>query len=193
MVQIQFVLKTQQIILPYQIQFKLTLMLQEALLRGAARFEFDSELGADVAVAIVDQRGEEVVDLRNEWLPRDIYGDSEYREQMQAAMQRRYYSGPDGEGAGVLRYTKATEDIFDLSHIPAPSNEREMAWLMSFYWHVDQAYDTLPELAEHLDEGKRPVDSLLGGLLQLYRDGVAQGLDLSPESGAALSALGISS
>jgi hypothetical protein len=170
---------------------ELTLMLQEALLRGAAKFEHDPVLGADVAVAIVNQRGEEVIDLRKEWLPRDIYGDSEYREHVLGAMRRRYYSGPDGEGAGVLRYTKVTEEAFDLSHIPVPSNERELAWLLSFYWHVDQAYNSLPELARHLDEGNPPGDSLLRALQQMYRDGMTQGLELPNESLGTLQALGI--
>ena len=170
---------------------ELTLMLQEALLRGAARFEHDPVLGADVAVAIVNQRGEEVIDLRKQWLPRDIYGDSEYREQVLGAMRRRYYSGPDGEGAGVLRYTKVTEEIFDLGHIPVPSDERELTWLLSFYWHVDQAYNSLPELVRHLDEGERPGDTLLRTLQKIYREGVAQGLELPDENLGALQILGM--
>ena len=51
---------------------ELTLMLQEALLRDAVKFEYEPVLGSDVAVAIVDESGNEVVDLRTEWLPKNI-------------------------------------------------------------------------------------------------------------------------
>ena len=57
---------------------ELTLMLQEALLREAVKFAYDSTLGSDIAVAIVNLHGEEVLDLRREWLPRNIYGEEEY-------------------------------------------------------------------------------------------------------------------
>ena len=47
-----------------KIQRDLTLMLQEALLRKAVKFEYDNVLGSDIAVAIVDRKGDEVVNLR---------------------------------------------------------------------------------------------------------------------------------
>ncbi len=55
----------------------LTLMLQEALLRDAVKFEFDGTLRSQVAVAIVDGQGKEIRDLRSDWLPSEIYGRDE--------------------------------------------------------------------------------------------------------------------
>ena len=61
-----------------KIDRELTLMLQEAVMRNAVKFEYDATLGSDIAVAVVDQSGKEVQDLRQEWLPRNIFGDEEY-------------------------------------------------------------------------------------------------------------------
>ncbi len=55
----------------------LTLMLREALLRDAVKFEFDGTLRSQVAVAIVDGQGKEIRDLRSDWLPSEIYGRDE--------------------------------------------------------------------------------------------------------------------
>ena len=43
---------------------ELTMLLQEALLRNAVKFEYDGVLRSEVAVAVVDAEGNEVVDLR---------------------------------------------------------------------------------------------------------------------------------
>jgi hypothetical protein len=170
---------------------ELTLMLQEALLREAVKFEYDATMRADVAVAIVDQRGDEVLDLRKDWLPINIYGETEYTKRVLDLRRRRYYGRDANDKAGILRYTKVTEALIDLNDIPHPANERELAWLLSFYWGVDQAWNTLPELVYHLDEGYRPRPHLLRELRYMYEAGVGQGLDLPAASQSALAPLGI--
>ena len=133
---------------------ELTLMLQEALLREAVKFEHDPTLGTDIAVSIVNQSGQEVLDLRTEWLPEAIYGEQDYTERIVELSRRRYYSRDAADKAGILRYTKVVNDLYDLRDIPAPTNERELAWLLSFYWEVDQAYNSLSDLFLHRGEGR---------------------------------------
>jgi hypothetical protein len=166
-------------------------MLQEALLREAVKFEHDAALGSDIAVAIVNQRGEEVVDLRPEWLPVGIYGEEEYTGRILKLSRRRYYSRDPEDKAGILRYTKVNDHIIDLGDIPPPSNERELAWLLSFYWHVDQAYSSLPVLVQHREEGRRPGPDLLRAIQEKYEAGLSQGLELPPHGLRALAALGL--
>jgi hypothetical protein len=170
---------------------ELTLMLQEALLREAVKFEYDLVLGSDIAVAVVNRQGEEVLDLRNEWLPKNIYGQEEYGRRVVELRHRRYYGRDSQDKAGILRYTKVTEALIDLSDIPEPSDERELAWLLSFYWKVDQAYNSLSELAAHLAEGHRPMPHLLRSLRQKCLAGMANGLQLSADGRQALDGLGI--
>ena len=170
---------------------ELTLMLQETLLREAVKFEYDSALGSDIAVAVVDRHGQEVLDLRSEWLPRDIYGEQDYTKRIVELSRRRYYSRDADDKAGILRYTKVVNDLYDLRDIPAPGNERELAWLLSFYWAVDQAYNSLSELFRHRGEGSRPEASVLEQLQKMYQAGVAQGLDLTGEDRKVLQDLGI--
>ena len=170
---------------------ELTLMLQEALLREAVKFEHDPILGSDVAVAIVDGNGREVVDLRPDWLPRGIYGEQDYARRMVELSRRRYYGRDASDKAGILRYTKVANELYDLGDIPVPSNERELAWLLSFCWNVDQAYNSLQELFSHREAGKRPASSVMRQLAKMYRDGAAQGLSLSGDGLEALRGLGI--
>ena len=170
---------------------ELTLMLQEALLRDAVKFEFDSALGSDIGVAIVNQRGEEVVDLRPEWLPIGIYGAEAYTGRILKLRQRRYYSRDAEDKAGILRYTKVSDDIIDLGDIPPPSNERELAWLLSFCWHVDQVYNSLSVLVEHRSEGARPGPDLIREIQKKYEAGLSQGLELPLDSLKALVELGL--
>jgi hypothetical protein len=170
---------------------ELTLMLQEALIRGAVKFERDPALGVDIGVAIVNSQGTEVMDLRGEWLPREIYGEEEYLKRVLELKRKRYYGEHAEDKAGILRYTKVTDAIFDLDDIPPPANERELTWLLSFYWHVDQAYNSLTDLAERLVEGKCPAAPLLKALNQRYTAGLAQGLELSSSSQQTLEVLGI--
>ncbi len=170
---------------------ELTLMLQEALLREAVKFEHDPILGSDVAAAIVDGGGREVVDLRQDWLPRGIYGEQDYARRMVELSRRRYYGRDAQDKAGILRYTKVANELYDLGDIPAPSNERELAWLLSFCWNVDRAYDSLQELFSHRRAGKRPDSGIMRQLAKMYRDGAAQGLSLSGEGLEVLRVLGV--
>ncbi len=174
-----------------KIQRDLTLMLQEALLRNAVKFEYDSVLGSDIAVAIVNQNGDEVVDLRSEWLPREIYGEAEYKRRVEELNRRRHYGRDAQDKAGILRYTKVNNNILDLRIIPSPINERELAWLLSFYWNVDQAYNSLPELVQHLGEGNLPGPETISQLQEKYELGLEWGLESSQDSQSVLAKLGL--
>ena len=169
---------------------ELTLMLQEALLRDAVKFEYEDLLGSDLAVAIVDEAGNEVVDLRNEWLPKNIYGEKDYSQRITELSRRRFYGESQEDKAGILRYTKVVNRLYDLSDIPVPSNERELAWLLSFFWNVDHAYETLAELRAHVSEGNAPVTDVLKKLQDMYAQATGNGLSLDGAAAAALSYLG---
>ena len=169
---------------------ELTLMLQEALLRDAVKFEYEDLLGSDLAVAVVDEAGNEVVDLRNEWLPKNIYGEKDYSQRITELSRRRFYGESQEDKAGILRYTKVVNRLYDLSDIPVPANERELAWLLSFFWNVDQAYETLAELRAHVSEGNAPVTDVLKKLQDMYAQATGNGLSLDGAAAAALSYLG---
>tara|TARA_B100000029_G_scaffold488619_1_gene545392 strand:- start:4629 stop:6917 length:2289 start_codon:yes stop_codon:yes gene_type:complete len=170
---------------------ELTLMLQEALLRDAVKFEYEPVLGSDVAVAIVDESGNEVVDLRTEWLPKNIYGDADFSERITELSRRRFYGVSPEDKAGILRYTKVVNGLYDLSDIPVPANERELAWLLSFFWNVDQAYNTIADLEAHRGEGSAPDATISQTLQEMYAKAVAGELSLPAGSDAALGSLGI--
>ena len=170
---------------------ELTLMLQEALLRDAVKFEYDPILRSEVGVAIVNAQGDEVVDLRKDWLPQRIYGDEDYTARVLDLRRRRYFGRDAQDKAGILRYTKVSAALIDLADIPAPANERELTWLLSFFWHVDQAYSTLAELTEQIDEGQRPLPYQLRELQDKYETGLSQGLELSDAGLAVLPRLGL--
>jgi ATP-dependent phosphoenolpyruvate carboxykinase len=170
---------------------ELTLMLQEALLREAVKFHYDATLRSDIAVAIVDRNGNEVMDLRQEWLPINLYGEDEYTRRALELRQRRYFGRDAADKAGILRYTKVTDALIDLDDIPTPTNERELAWLMSFYWKVDQAYNTLTDLVSNLEQGHQPMPHLLRELSRKYGVSASRGLNLTRESQGALKLLGI--
>ena len=170
---------------------ELTLMLQEALLREAVVFEYDPVLRSSVSVAVVDSNGREIVDLRDEWLPVRVYGETEYARRVVELTRRRYYGSEVGDRAGILRYTKVDNHLIDLEDVPAPINERELAYLLSFFWRVDGVRPTLDELVTAREEGRRPAFDMLWRLGDKYRAGLQQGLDLSAESRSALQHLGI--
>lgn len=174
-----------------KISKELTLMLQEALIRDAVKFEYDSTLRSEVAVAIVNESGKEVIDLRSEWLPRNIYGEDEYISRVVNLRRLRYFGADSSDKAGILRYTKVTDNLIDPADVPPPANERELAWLLSFYWNVDQAYDSLAELSSHRDQGLRPAQHLLRVVQQMYESGTSQSLELTSEARAALVDLGV--
>ena len=170
---------------------ELTLMLQEALLREAVVFEYDHVLGSDIAVAVVDRNGKEVLDLRQDWLPVNIYGPDDYAVRILELSRRRYYGKDSQDKAGILRYTKVINDLYDISDMPAPANERELAWLLSFYWNVDQACDSITQLSSHRAEGMDPGPALIQQLRDKYQAAAAHGLRLSDEASLALAGLGI--
>ena len=170
---------------------ELTMLLQEALLRNAVKFEYDSVLRSEVAVAVVDGGGKEVVNLREEWMPSSIYGAADYAARVSELMHRRYYGREQADKAGILRYTKVVNTILDITDVPAPANERELAWLLSFYWSLDQAYETLGEAAAHRGEGMRPVAYQLRELQGKYDAGAAGGLRVSRDGRARLAELGL--
>ncbi len=139
-----------------KISREVTLGLQEAVLRQAVRFEREPISGSEVAVAIANKKGEVVMDLRKEWLPSSIYPAADYKRRVEELGHQRYYGRNQQDKAGILRYTKVRDEIMDLNDIPAPTSDRELAWLLSFYWHLDQAYATTAEAATHKSEGKDP-------------------------------------
>ena len=142
-------------------------------------------------MAVVDAQGRELVDLREEWLPRGIYGEEDYTDRVMELRRRRYYGRDAQDKAGILRYTKVNSALIDLADIPAPEDERELTWLLSFFWHVDQAYNTLSDLMDHIGEGQRPLTHLLRELQDKYDTGISQGLQLSERGRQALPRLGL--
>ena len=167
------------------------MMLQEALLRNAVKFEYDGMLRSEVAVAILDGDGNEVVDLRQDWLPVNIYGEEDYSQRVVELMRRRYYGRDQQDKAGILRYTKVVNTILDITDAPPPANERELSWLLSFYWSLDQAYETLAETASRRTEGMRPVAYQLRELQRKYQGGVEAGLSLGEQALRSLTELGL--
>ena len=170
---------------------ELTMLLQEALLRNAVKFEYDGVLRSEVAVAVMDADGNEVLDLREKWLPINIYGEEDYAGRVRELMHRRYYGRDQQDKAGILRYTKVVNTVLDVSDVPAPANERELSWLLSFYWSLDQAYETLAGTAAHRSEGMRPVAYQLNELQRKYRDGLKAGLAVDAASRQSLAELGL--
>jgi hypothetical protein len=170
---------------------ELTLMLQEAVLRGAVKFEFDPAIGSDAAAAIVDTNGREVVDLREEWHPRAIYGDEEYASRVLELRRKRFYGRDEHDKAGILRYTKTTHAVIDIAEVPIPGDERELSMLLAFYWHLDRSYVSLPELAKNRHEGMQPALHLLHEIRAMYEMAQARGLELADQAREALQALHI--
>jgi len=75
--------------------------------------------------------------------------------------------------------------------VPPPTDERELASLLSFFWQVDEVRPTLGDLVRARGEGRRPNFDTLRSLGDKYRSGLQQGLDLSTESRSTLQQLGI--
>ena len=170
---------------------ELTLMLQEALLRDAVKFEREPQLGSDIAVAIVDASGNEVVNLREEWLPTNIYSADDYAKRITELSRRRFYGVSSDDKAGILRYTKVVNELYDLSDIPIPENERELTWLLSFFWNVDQAYNNLADLSTHTNEGTVPNRDIRQKLQDMYASASANGIDLSNDAINSLRSIGL--
>ena len=73
----------------------------------------------------------------------------------------------------------------------ALANEPEVAWLLSFYRNVDQAYHSLADLSSHRDQGLRPAQHLLRVVQQMYESGTSQSLELTSEARVDLADLGV--
>ena len=129
--------------------------------------------------------------LREDWLPVEVYGRTEYTARIEELLRRRYYGRDAADKAGILRYTKVDNALLDLDDIPPPRDERELAWLMSFYWHVDEAHGSLPDLARHLQEGRRPGAETLRELGRKYESALGLGLELQRPGHDTLGTLGI--
>ena len=170
---------------------ELTLMLQEALLRDAVKFEREPQLGSDIAVAIVDALGNEVINLREDWLPTNIYGADDYARRITELSRRRFYGMNEEDKAGILRYTKVVNELYDLSDIPIPENERELTWLLSFFWNVDQAYNNIADLDAHKEEGIAPSEDIKQKLQAMYRSASSNGIILPREAISSLESLGL--
>ena len=78
-------------------------------------FQYDASLRSDIAVAIVDKNGNEVMDLRQEWLPINIYGEADYTKRVLDLRQRRYFGRDAEDKAGILRYTKVNDELIEKS------------------------------------------------------------------------------
>ena len=170
---------------------EVTLSLQEAVLRNAAKFEYDPHIGSSVAVAVTNGEGNEVLNLREDWLPRAIYGEDDYSRRINALRQRRYYGSPANERTGILRYTKVLNSLINMNDIPLPTTEWELSRLLSFYWNLDRSYETVSDAAAHRAEGERPSDGLLVTLAEACARGADEGLSLDSAARAALGELGL--
>ena len=135
---------------------EVTLSLQEAVLRNAAKFEYDPHIGSSVAVAVTNSEGNEVLNLREDWLPRAIYGEDDYARRINALRQRRYYGSPANERTGILRYTKVLNSLINMNDVPPPTTEWELSRLLSFYWNLDRSYETVADAAAHRSRGRTP-------------------------------------
>ena len=171
---------------------ELTLQLQEALLRDAVKFEPDPILGIDVAVAIVNGNDEEVINLRTDWLPQNIYGTEDYTNKIDNLKYKRYYGDNQQDKAGILRYTKANNEIFDLDDIPNPRNVREASWLLSFYWSLDQAYEDISSLLEDVSVSTHPEADTVSAIQNKIAEALNNHLHLDTSDKKALGKLGLS-
>ena len=170
---------------------ELTLQLQEALLRDAVKFEMDPILGIDVAVAIVDSNDKEVIDLRADWLPQHIYGTTDYSNKIDSLKYKRYYGDSQQDKAGILRYTKANNEIFDLNDIPSPRDIRETAWLISFYWSLDQAHEDLSSLVDNMSVASKPEAETVSAIQNKVAQALKDGLNLDSSGKEILSKFGL--
>ena len=170
---------------------EVTLSLQEAVLRNAAKFEYDPHIGSSVAVAVTNGEGNEVLDLREDWLPRSIYGEDDYARRINTLRRRRYYGSPANERTGILRYTKVLNSLINMNDVPPPTTEWELSRLLSFYWNLDRSYETVADAAAHRAEGERPSDGLLLTLTEACARGADEGLALDSAARAALGELGL--
>ena len=90
-----------------------------------------------------------------------------------------------------MRYTKVVNELYDLTDIPIPNNERELTWLISFFWGVDRAYDSIADLDAHKNEGSVPDALTTQKLKGMYEEAAGKGLRLPSAASAQLESLGL--
>ena len=162
-------------------------MLQEALLRDSVKFEFDNILNSDIAVAIIDAGGKEVFNLRDKWLPENIYGTKDYESRINSLKRNRYY-GDTNEASGILRYTKTNNAILDPNDIPPPVNEKELSSLLSFFWSLNYRTSTIKEFdtESSIQKATKPDSVILAKLCNLYKNSSESGILLSEKNKSIL-------
>ena len=119
-----------------------------------------------------------------------IYGEEEYRRRVQQIRQRRYYGVDASDKAGILRYTKVKGELFSLADIPLPENERELTWLLSLFWHLDQSYNSLTEMFDHVNEGEPPPLEEIRSLEQVIYESGSSVFESNPQGKEILKSLG---
>ena len=90
-----------------------------------------------------------------------------------------------------MRYTKVVNELYDLSDIPVPKSERELTRMLSFFWNVDQAYDTIAALDAHKDEGRSPDEDIMQKLQDIYAAVSTRGINLPDKAISSLISLGL--
>jgi len=113
------------------------------------------------------------------------------RKRVLALKRTRYYGENSQDRAGILRYTKVDESIFDLEDIPFPQNEREMAWILSFYWSLDRSYDEIALVLKNLNQGNVPRPEILITLSAKIKRAIDAGLVLPEEAYNTLNIMGL--
>jgi len=163
---------------------ELTLMLQEALLRDALKFEFDNILNSDIAVAIIDSNGKEIFDLRDKWIPSNIYTKKDYQSRINDLKYYRYYENIHSEKSGILRYTKTNNSILDPSDIPYPNNEKDLSSLLSFFWSLNNRTNTIKEfnIEASRQKSNKPDSKTLEKISNLYKNASISGIKLSKKN-----------
>ena len=135
---------------------------------------------------------EEIQDLRKEWLPKELYGEENYSQRLSVLKRKRYYGESQEDKSGILRYTKAVNSLLDKDDIPEPETERELTWLFSYFWNLDQAYPTLTEAASHLDSQPPPPNDTKLFLQEMFDNSIKRGLALPNNAKDLLGPFGIS-
>ena len=129
--------------------------------------------------------------LRPDWLPQNIYGSDDYNNKIDSLKYKRYYGSSQEDKAGILRYTKANNEIFEIDDIPSPRDEREAAWLISFYWSLDQAYENIPSLDNSVSGPAKPDLSTISAIQEKLNTSLRNGLRIGLEAKETLGKFGL--
>ena len=90
-----------------------------------------------------------------------------------------------------MRYTKANNEIFEIDDIPSPRDEREAAWLISFYWSLDQAYENIPSLDNSVSGPAKPDLSTISAIQEKLNTSLRNGLRIGLEAKETLGKFGL--